>query len=188
MSQIKKNILIYYDSRCAEERPRAVGQGSCRVGAGGQEETPCPEQALQPSHQTQPAGMLRQPPWITHAVHPCPGSQQKQGAAELDHNKTYTKTVSILPQSWGNPKWGLWQKPWCPGMNAHTRACRKLALALTLINEPPTGFLKDPGNPSVQPRFKSIYMRYFYRPKEMVFRIQFLWERCNLIFNPEAYG
>lgn len=112
----------------------------------------------------------------------------RQGAAELDHNKTYTKDMSILPQAWGNPKWGLWQKPWCPGMNAHTRACRKPALALTLINEPPTGFLKDPGHPSVQPRFKSIYMRHFYRPKEMVFRIQFLWERCNLIFNPEAYG
>lgn len=50
------------------------------------------------------------------------------------------------------------RRPWCPGMNAHTHACRKLALTLTLINKPPTGFLKDPGNPSVQPRFKSNYL------------------------------
>ena len=57
-------------------------------------------------------------------------------------------------------------------------------------NKPPTGFLKDPGN-LLQFSLISkaaMYMRCFYRPKEMVFRIQFLWERCNLIFNPEAHG
>lgn len=36
-------------------------RGAAGWGQGGQEETPSPEQALQPSHQTRPAGMLRQP-------------------------------------------------------------------------------------------------------------------------------
>ena len=44
------------------------------------------------------------------------------------------------------------------GGGVYTHAWGKLAHALTVINEPPTRFPKDPGNPSVQPHFRSNYL------------------------------
>ena len=174
----KKKFLIYYDFCCAEERPGAVGQGSGRVGAG----RPGGDPSSRTSFTTKSPDTTSRHAEAASVNHtgsaPLPWVQTNRQQLNLTITR-FTPKLCSFSQSWGNPKWGLWQRPWCAGMNAHTHACRKLALTLTLINEPPTGFLKDPGNPSVQPRFKSIYMRYFYRPKEMVFRIQFLWERCN---------
>lgn len=87
-----KNILTYYDSYYAEERPHAMGSGELR-GAGGEETLPS-EQALQQSPDTTSgraeAGFVNHTP---SAHIPSPRSRivgykiETGYLAELDHDK-----------------------------------------------------------------------------------------------------